>query len=270
MPDEGNHDQIGSPAPEVKTIDPILQSTIFNKDKDLRAPAFEEAWKQRWNTANHKAAYFQTEAQESPFSQYSSRGWKIHIAFEKGKEKDMAKFLFTNGLYFKLEGKEGTYFNSNKASGSTVYIGSHDNMATIAEYIEKNAGGMIVEGIIAVFPDGKKINVGSGSDIEIKPKITARLDVQKTKHGIIGGDGKYGEYGMPTWFGLGGIPLLASREKEASIIIDEYWNHTEEQRKNYFFPRLKKFYEESKAELVKDFGQEFVFGSKNSQQPSGK
>lgn len=271
MPDEGNHDEVRGVAPEGKIINNhMLQSTIFSKDKDLRILAFEEAWRQRWNTPSHKIAYFQTKEEESPFSQYSSRGWKIHIAFEKGKEKDMAKFLYTNGLYFKVEGQMGTYFNGTKASGSTLYIGSHENMIAIADYLKQHAGDMLVNGNVAMFDD-KTINIGSGSDIEVRPKIAARFDVARTKYGWAEGNEKYAEHGIASWLeDLTGIPILKSREIEVRHIEDG-WNHyTTEQKRNYFYPRLNKFYEEAKAELIKDFGEEFVFGSKSPQQTLGK
>jgi len=269
MPDEGGHDQIKSFSPEGKSNNPLLQSTILNKDKDLRIPAFEEAWKQRWNTPNHKPAYFGTNEQESPFSQYSSRGWKIHIAFEKGKEKDMAKFLFTNGLYFKVEGYIGSYFNGKKASGATIYIGSYDNMAEIANMIEQEEKQILTEGAVAI-SGGKRINIGSGSDIELKPNITARFDIAKTAFGWHNGNGKYAESGISSWTGLGGIPILKKYEAEVSQIENNWNKNTPGQRDIYFQRRLRPIYEESKAEIIKDFGQEFVFGNKSLQQSTKK
>lgn len=240
----------------------ILQSTIYSKDKNTKVAAFEEAWKKRWDQGQE----FGVSYQESPFFKYSSRGWKIHIAFQKGKEKDVAKFLFTSGLYFKVEGRMGTYFNGLKASGSTIYIGSYDNMEAVAEYLESNIGNLLVDGTIQTFGN-KKMQAGSGSDIEIRPKISARFDVRKTRHGDIGGDNKYADYGMSSWTGFGGIALLQSRVGEVLKIefnLSNNWNkYTPEQREMYMY-RLRVIHEESKRELIKDFGQEFIFGSKKN------
>lgn len=240
----------------------ILQSTIHSKDKKSRVDRFEDVWKKGWDPrGNYGYGYSQTEESDSPFSQYSSKGWKIHIAFEKGREKEMAKSLFVNGLYFKLEGM-GTYFNGNKASGSTIYIGSYDNMEAIAEYLERYVGYFLVEGSSQTI-GGLKIQSGSGSDIEIRPKITARFDVAKTKYGIYGGDKKYNEDGLASWTGLGGIPLLSLRVKEARD-IEGNWNKLTPEQRPIYWQRLRSIYEESKAELIKDLGQEFVFGSKKT------
>lgn len=264
MSGEGSHDEIRTVAtPENNTFGrKLLQSTIYSKDKESRVPAFEEAWKQRWNTPNHKPAYFQTEEGESPFSQYSSRGWKIHIAFQKGKEKAIAKFLFTNGLYFKVEGQIGTYFYGNKTSGATIYIGSYDNMIEIANIIGQEGESMLTEGAVAILEDGRRINIGSGSDIELKHNITARFDVAKTRFGWYSGNGKYAESGIASWTGLGGIPILKTHEAEVAR-IEANWNKNTPGQREIYLERLRPIYEESKAELIKDFGQEFVFGKRN-------
>lgn len=264
MPNEGGQGEIkGIAAPERKIINSdILQSTILNKDKESRSSAFEKAWEQRWNTQyyKNKPDYFETEEEESPFSKYSSRGWKIHIAFEKGKEKDMARFLFTNGLYFKVEGQMGTYFYGNKESGATIYIGSYDNMVEIANMIGQEEGNILTEGAVAIFRDGRRMSIGSGSDIELRPNITARFDVAKTKYGWAEGNRKYTEHGIASWIGLGGIPVLKTHESEVSTIEGRWSKNTPGQKQINFERRLKPIYEQSKAEIIKDFGQEFVFG----------
>lgn len=244
--------------------DVLLQTTIYSQEKDRRTTAFEEAWKQRWNTPKHRPHHFETEKTESPFSAYSSKGWKIHLAFEKGKEKEMAKFLYTNGLYFKLQGLMGTYFDGNKASGSTIYIGSHANMTAIAEYIEQNVGQFLVNGR-PMTVGGKVIYIGSGSDMEVRPNISARFDVQKTQFGVMGGNKKYEEYGISTWTGFGGMPLLSKYTDEVLKLenmftsASEFASRTPDERKNAL-ERLKQIYEESKAEAIKDFGEEFLLG----------
>lgn len=105
--------------------DPLLQETIYNEEKkDIRAKNFEQIWQKRWDPQEGKEGYFQSEKKESPFEQYSSKGWKIHIAFEKGKEKEIAQFLYKNGLFFKVEAGGGTYFNGLKESGGTILSGA--------------------------------------------------------------------------------------------------------------------------------------------------
>ncbi|MBI2600397.1 hypothetical protein HYW42_00425 [Candidatus Daviesbacteria bacterium] len=235
--------------------DTLLQSTIFNKDKDNRRQAFEKAWQERWGPRGH----FQTTEDESPFSQFSSRGWKIHIAFEKGKERDVAQFLYVNGLYFKVESMVGTYFYGNRESGATVYIGSHDNLMQIAGIVEQELNPSLTDGAIAKFPN-RTIRIGSGTDIEVRPRITARFDVAKTPYGWLGGNGKYAEHGIASWLGLGGIPVLKKYEAEVARIEGNWNDYSRTQRQIYLERGLKSIYEESKSELVKDFGQEFVFG----------
>ncbi len=159
----------------ISKTNPLLDATIYSKDKSLRSAQFEAAWSSRWSSPDNKQGVFQSAESESPFAQYSSRGWKVHIVFEKGREKEVAQFLFTNGLYFKVESQVGTYFNGNKSSGSTIYIGSHDNMKAITEEVEKGLGRYLVEGGVARFADGRTVAMGSGSDIQLKPKITARF-----------------------------------------------------------------------------------------------
>jgi hypothetical protein len=239
----------------INPSDNLLQTTIFNKDKGDRRPAFEKAWQERWGTK----AYFQTKEEESPFSRYSSRGWKIHMAFEKGRERDVAEFLYTNGLYFKVEGMQGTYFNGLNESGATVYIGSYGNMIQIADLVEQELSSYLTDGAVAKFPN-RTIRIGSGTDVEVRPKITARFDIGKTAFGWLGGNGKYSEYGIPTWMGLGGIPVLKSFEPELRRIEDNWGKNTPTQRQIYLERVLKPAYEQSKTELIQDFGQEFVFG----------
>lgn len=248
-------------------IDPLLQATIYNKEeRAARRDTFERAWQARWHKKGIKEGYFQTEENESPFSQYSSKGWKIHIAFEKGEEQEVARLLYENGLYFKVEAGSGTYFNGLKESGATIYIGSNDNMVEIAKVIEQSAGNFLQDGAAAKSGD-KIIRMGSGSDIEVRSKITARFDVAKTELGWLEGNKKYAEHGLPTWTELGGIPILAKYEKEVSDIISKWNKYTPYQRNLYYERRLRPIYEESKSELIKDFGKEFLFGKEFAAKP---
>jgi hypothetical protein len=183
------------------------------------------------------------------------------VAFTKGEEKKVAKFLFENGLYYKIQSQAGTYFNGFYESGSTIYIGSHDNMQAIAKLLSENLKDVLQDGAIAYVGE-KKIRTGSGSDIEVEDRITARFDVQKTKHGMQG-DKKYAENGLPSWTGLGGIPILSNRLNEANDITRS-WNKLTPYQRNLALKQLQGIYIESKEEIVKDFGQEFVFGKNNA------
>ncbi len=239
--------------------DDLLQKTIYNDEqtKNEHCADFDKVFEERWDDKNK---YFQTYQKESLFAKYSSQGWKIHITFQKGKEKEVAKFLYKNGLYFKIQGFSGTYFNGMKESGATIYIGSYDNMQVIADYISKNIGNILTEGLVGKnVINEAKVTVGSGADIEVLPGITARLDIQKTQYGEIGGNYKYAEKGLDTQFGLGGIPILQKYEKEINRIT-ENWNKFILVQQNTYLAYLKMVYEESKNELVNDFGEVFVFG----------
>lgn len=241
----------------------VLSTSEQLGNEKKRVQLFEKAWQQRW-----KNGYFQTKKEESPFSEYSSRGWKIHIAFRKGKEKEVAQFLFVKELCFKLQSTGGTYFNERKTSGATIYIGSWDNMQEIAGIIEENLGELLEDGRTIKVGD-KTVNVGTGSDIEVRPKIAARFDVAKTKFGWLSGNKpyKYAEAGIFVWQDrFGGIPILERYSGEVAKIIWGGYKLPPEQQKKYFkenkenYMRLNAIYQESAWELIKDFGRKFVFG----------
>lgn len=247
-----------------KEIDPLLKKTIYNEneeEKEMRREDFEIAWKKRWQTEGELGC-FQTRVNESPFSQYSSRGWEIHIAFKKGKEREIAGFLYENGLSFDVEAGYGTYFNCTEESGATIYIGSNDNMVEVAKIIEANVEKFLTDGAIVKVGD-ETVHMGSHSDIEIRPKITARFDVSKTEFGQIKGNKKYAEHGLPTWTELGGIPILTKYKEEVDdMVLISKWNKYDSYQKSSYYERLKQIYNESKNELIKDFGKEFLFGEK--------
>jgi hypothetical protein len=247
---------------EKQNIDSILAHTVYDaRLKELRKNKFEEVWSEGWKESPGKGEYFGVPHDESPFEKYSSKGWKIHIAFKKGFEKEVAAFLYENGLYFKIEGGLGTYFNGKNESGSTIYVGSRDNVEKIAELIQRNFSSCLMEGVVATLGE-RKFPLGSGADEELAPKIMARFDVAKTEHGWADGDGKYAEKGLPSWAGLGGIPILSKYDKEVSDLVRNWKSYTESQRKVF----LQKVYGESRRELVKDFGQEFLLGEKDKTQ----
>jgi len=60
---------------------------------------------------------------------------------------------------------------------------------------------------------------------------------------------------------MGGIPILQKYEKEASNIESAWNKFSDYQRNLYLNGRLKEIYEDSKRELIRDFGKEFLFGS---------
>ncbi len=247
-----------------QTIDRILGATLYNEwAKERRRKVFDQAWEERYKRTGGKDGYFQTNEQESPFEKYSSKGWKIHIAFLKGKEKEIAQVLYENGLCFKVEAGIGTYFNGLKESGATIYIGSHDNMEAIADLIENKLGAALEDGSTAKVGD-KVIRVGSSSDIEVRPKVTARFDVAKTAFGWFSGNKKYSEHGLPTWTKLGGIPSLAKYGREISDVTQK-WNKMSQYQRDIYMQRFfKRIYKEAKDELIKDFGEKFLEGSKKN------
>lgn len=223
--------------------------------------SFEVEWNKQWDTAKFKK-YFGNKRVTSIFSRYSSRGWKIHTVFQIGKEKDVARFLFEHGLYFKVEAGIGTYFNGIISSGATIYIGSYDNMLMVAEIIVNSyIAQFLIQG--AYYTAGnRRFGMGSGCDIEIRPNVMARFDVAKTKFGWAFGNRKYAEHGLATWTGLGGIPILKKFESEVRD-VETRWNSLNSAQRQIYRNRLfKRVYEESKQELIKDFGEEFVFGRK--------
>jgi hypothetical protein len=219
---------------------------------------FDVVWERRFKLT-HGKGYFQTEKNESIYSKFSSRGWKIHIVFPKGKEKVVARFLYEHGFYFKIETGMGTFFNGNISSGATIYIGSWDDMVSIAGLIEKGIGRILMQGSF-VEVGNKRMSMGSGSDVEIMPNITARFDVYKTRFGLAGTK-KYFEHGLPTWSGLGGIPILNKYSQQVSEFQGK-WNSYNENQRRYVLDFFRRVYNESKIELIKDFGSEFVFGKK--------
>lgn len=75
------------------------------------------------------------------------------------------------------------------------------------------------------------------------------------------GNRKYSEKGIASWLGLGGIPILKSREQGVNEIENRWGKYTDDERKNAMVI-LRSFYKESKAELIKDFGEEFLLGKK--------
>ena len=178
----------------------------------------------------------------------------------KGSEKDVARILYEHGMYFKIESDIGTYFNGNHRSGSTIYIGSNDNTNEIAKFIEQELSDYLEDGATAEFANGRKLAIGSGSDIELAPRVLACFDVAKTNFGWLERNKKYSEHGLPTWTGHGGIPMLRKFEQEWAD-AERNWQQLSLSQKKIL---VYKVYGESRRELVKDFGQEFLLGRDNT------
>lgn len=238
----------------------LLKESIFASDetKISKAAQYERIVSTRKQTQGGKTT-FQVATDESPFSAYSSKGWKIHVPFEKGQERLVGGYLFANGLYFKVESGIGTYFNGNMESGATIYIGSYDAMQAVKDVVGILTP-ILTDGAVATYQDGRKLHIGSGSDIEVQNSITARFDVAKTEYGIKG-TGKYDEDGLPSWTGLGGIPLL---RKDIPIVnhLENRWNYLSKDDRIDANASFRYFHENARQELIRDFGEEFVFGHK--------
>jgi len=245
-----------------RQIDPLLAATLYNEAaKEQRRQKFDSEWQRRYKPLGGREGYFQTTKEESPFGEYSSRGWKIHIAFPKNMEKEVARILYENGLYFKVEVGIGTYFNGLNESGATIYIGSYDNMEAIADFLHHSLGHILTDG--STVKVGEKIfHVGSGSDIEIRPKITARFDVAKTKFGCLKGNKKYSEYGLMSWTGLGGIPILKQYEQQVAEYEEKCRQGVSANLWRIYYQFFQRVYDESKEALRQDFGEEFLEGRK--------
>lgn len=255
----------------------LLRETISAPEdvRQARYAQFPVAWHKGWRDEGVKD-YFQTMPHESPFAKYSSQGWKLHVAFEKGREEEVSRFLYGAGLYFKTQARMGSWFNGLKESGSTVYVGSWDCMQAVASHLTA-LEPVLTDGPMAS-AEGKTIHAGSNSDIEFagQPKITARFDVQKSPFGLINGDKKYGESGLPSWMNIygifSGLPILykdAGRLAElehrvlpppASLFPGQPAKPVT--RKD--FEELLSFSREAqlraRQELIHDFGAGFVLG----------
>lgn len=242
--------------------DRFLSETIYsNPNSDAgkrtreRINKFDKFWRASWqDKRDGSREKFETNLEDSPFSKYSSKGWKIHVAFDKGQERSMAFFLYTNGLYFKVEAGSGTYFNGNKESGATIYIGSYDCMKKIVDFIQSKADRILHK------------CYGSGIDIPVSSKISARFDISKSPLGIRRGDdgkqgnGKYGEMGI-VWPDLCGIPTLSKYDQRINFLMSN-WKQKSDDQKKRDYQELQRIYKESKEELIKDFGEEFLLGRK--------
>jgi len=209
-----------------------------------------------------KDGYYQTPktSKNEKYSKYSSKGWKIHVQFKKGDEARVAKHLYNNGLYFKLQNGIGTWYNSTVNSGATLYVGSAKEAIKVANFLKSTLSDTIENNKASMTGDiyGNSIYGGSGSDINFSDGIALRFDVQKTDQ--YKNDKKYSEYALSTGLGqkLTGLPYLSKYNKEVSELETVFEKTTPQEEKKKALKRLEDIYAESKTELEKDFGKDFL------------
>lgn len=237
----------------------LLQETIWASSdiKAERAAAFDRTWQDKWHSARDHM-HFEPHPSESPFSEYTGQGWKLHITFQKGEEAEVSKFMYEAGLYFKTQAGMGTWFNGNQESGSTIYVGSHGAMTIVADHLTP-LRPVLMEGPAYLQPiNGKRVYIGSGSDIEIAPDILARFDVQKSPYGLRGGTGKYAEDGLPSWTNAYGVTSALPILTEDVSFIRGLEKHKRSIRE--LLPVYREVQQRAEQELIGDFGHDFVVG----------
>ena len=220
-------------------------------------------------------------AKNKKYSDFSSKGWKIHIQFNLKDAERVAKLLLNNGLYFKVQTNAATYVNTIQNGGATIYIGSSSDVLKIVDFLKINLSDTLTNNDTTNTTDILDSTIspfykGSGGDINLSVGIAARFDVYKTAFGREGNK-KYGEYPLPSYLGkqLSGLPTLQKYQKEIQKLIDiiESKNSTKSQiEKKEAVTRLKAIYKETLEELEKDFGKEFLglTSIQNGQQTEAK
>jgi hypothetical protein len=191
-------------------------------------------------------------------AQFSSKGWKLHIQFQKGWEKPIASLLNTYGQYFKMSSLRGSWFNGNTDSGATIYVGSRENLEKLIALIEEKCSNMLSARNQTTTVSGKEVYGGSGSDEPIGLGLAARFDISKS-----GFKDKYSEYGFATFLEFRGLPILQKDvlrvRKLEDIIENTKGDKSQDQRKQAYI-ELQKIFAETEQEILKDFGKEFVYG----------
>jgi len=229
---------------------------------NLSAEEFQDDWNQQYgsfkNPAYHRQFFYQA-PKTSKNEKYSSKGWKVHIQFEKGFEEKLAKLLNRYGQYFKIDGHAGTWFNGNTDSGATVYVGSRGNVQKLVNLIDTYAELLPSPRNYSTTISGKKIYGGSGSDEFIQRGIAARFDVQKTEF-----KDKYGEYCFASFLEFRALPVLKRDELEVRNLEDVMLNQTgsySHQEREDAYQKLYGLFQKSEQEVLKDFGKDFVYGN---------
>ena len=230
---------------------------------NMSANEFIADWEKQYGAFNNplygaKSFYYQA-PKMSPNAVFSSKGWKVHMQFEKGYEKQFAGLLNIYGQYFKIEGSMGTYFNALTDSGATIYLGPRENVDKLLALIEEKCPNISSPRYYTTTVFGKKVYGGSGSDEPIGRGLGARFDIQKTDL-----KDKYSEYGFATFLEFRGLPVLQKDilhvRRLEDIIEDGADKKTQEEKKAAYL-ELKTIFEETEREILKDFGKEFVYGN---------
>lgn len=238
------------PKKELPEIHPNLAEKEFLTDWGNQYGDFD-------NPIYKKRFYYQA-PKTSVNALFSSKGWKAHVQFEKGYEKQFASILNTYGQYFKIEGYIGSYFNSVTESGATIYVGSRQNLEKLIDLIEDKCSLLASSRNYTRTVFGKSVYGGSGTDEPVGRGIGARFDVQKSLY-----KDKYSEYGFATWLEFRGLPVLAKdirHVRELEDIIEDKNNNRTQNERNKAYLELKSIFQETEHEILKDFGEDFVYG----------
>ncbi|MEI8130618.1 MAG: hypothetical protein WCG55_03890 [bacterium] len=241
--------------------EPHASESLPEKHPNLSQQEFLADWNRQYGDFNNpeygRRFYYQS-PKTSLNAEYSSKGWKVHVQFEKGFEKFLANLLNDYGQYFKIDGAIGTWFNAKTDSGATIYVGSRENLEKLVNLVNQEAPLLPSPRNYGTTVFGHYIYTGSGSDEPISRGIAARFDVQKSVF-----KDKYSEYGFASYLEFRGIPVLKSdaehvRSLEA-IIESDNTNQTE---KSDAYTELQSIFQKTESEVLADFGEEFVYGKK--------
>lgn len=197
------------------------------------------------------------------YSDYSSKGWKIHIQFDLKDANRVAKFLLDNNLYFKVQTDAATYVNTVTNAGATIYVGGSDNTLDIINLLKSNLSDTLTNNknsnTVDLLDGGKPIYSGSGSDIAMSDGIAIRFDVQKSEFGTLKGNKKYESYGFASYLGnFSGISFLSKDTKKIRSLEEVLETKSSQEEKIKALQELEKLHIESLKELEKDFGKDFV------------
>jgi hypothetical protein len=197
------------------------------------------------------------------YSDYSSKGWKIHIQFGLKDANRVAKFLLDNNLYFKVQTDAATYVNTVTNGGATIYVGGSDNTLDVINLLKSNLSDTLTNNknsnTVDLLDGGKPIYSGSGSDIAITDGIAVRFDVQKSEFGTLKGNKKYESYGFASYLGnFSGISFLSKDGQKIRNLEGVLEAKSSQEEKIKALQELEKLHIESLKELEKDFGKDFV------------
>ena len=237
------------------------EAMLPEKHPNLPPNEFLADWEKQFDNPEYSLGHFTYQAPKtSPNAQFSSKGWKLHVQFGKGSEKVFASLLNTYGQYFKIEGEVGTYFNGKTHSGATIYVGSRENLEKLIELINQRCPQLPSAGQPTRTVSGKEIYAGSGTDEPISFGLAARFDVQKSEF-----KDKYSGYGFAAWLEFRGLPVMEEDVAHVNYlekIIKRKGEGQEEKKRAY--AELKEIFAKTEKEVLRDFGEEFVYGKKGS------